>query len=801
MKLENTIIDVIDEPSGLVITTNGCIAIAFRLFQPESYSLHLTDIDDRNQKYYQAFKNLPDGSYIHKQDVYLKRKYYVENIPDNFLARAEYEHFQGREYLEHSCVIIYTLSNLESLSSQYIANPYSFRKNLHLKDKNRLSDFLEAVSASTTIIDSMRDTKTQPMSGRELKEYIKLYVNFFPASPMDRDVHFEGDITIDSLKARYYTVCDEEYLPDTTISTNVVASTLQASNSTLYMTELEKLGLHLNYNHVINQTIYIEGDRILREELSSREAQYRTNKGWDTLLEKKSEELTAMLNEVVEEKQILCRTNFSLMVFSENSEDMEIAEKKVEEWLTLSDFKFYKPSFEHLCNIHLSTVPGQEAVLDKQFLFLTTMSIALCLWVHYTSYKSDKDGVFFNDRIFQIPLKKDIWDADKKRIPARNGIVVASTGGGKSVLTLNILQQLIEQDYVAVVVEFGKSFEQLCKLYPQKSIHVDYDGKSPLGLNPFELNGNPLDDAKLEVLSEIVQRLWSQNLKEAEKITALTKIIRDYYANVYDGHSFPSFYQYVVDNFSGICKNNNIREEYFDISSFTLVCSDFLPGGRYESVCTSDGKYNFNDKSFIVFELTQIKRNVFLSSLIMTLIFDVIHDKILSDRNKRGIIIFDEYGETAQMKDEEKGISIHSSVAFCYQKIRKENGAIMTIIQTPDQLPDDEYTKSIIANTQLLYVLPTTDVVYKSVQEKFKMDNEAQINMMRSIKNNFSSRMPYSECFIRFQEQYSIVVRNELSREKFLAFQTDGEVWAEINSLSKNMTMEEAIKTYKKLHP
>lgn len=49
--------------------------------------------------------------------------------------------------------------------------------------------------------------------------------------------------------------------------------------------------------------------------------------------------------------------------------------------------------------------------------------------------------------------------------------------------------------------------------------------------------------------------------------------------------------------------------------------------------------------------------------------------------------------------------------------------------------------------------------------------------MMRSIRNDFSGERPHSECFIRFtggQGRYAVVVRNELSREKFLAFQTDG---------------------------
>ena len=45
---------------------------------------------------------------------------------------------------------------------------------------------------------------------------------------------------------------------------------------------------------------------------------------------------------------------------------------------------------------------------------------------------------------------------------------------------------------------------------------------------------------------------------------------------------------------------------------------------------------------------------------------------------------------------------IHQTVAFFYQKIRKENGAVMTIIQSPFQAAGNEYTKGIIANTQLV---------------------------------------------------------------------------------------------------
>ena len=44
-------------------------------------------------------------------------------------------------------------------------------------------------------------------------------------------------------------------------------------------------------------------------------------------------------------------------------------------------------------------------------------------------------------------------------------------------------------------------------------------------------------------------------------------------------------------------------------------------------------------KRFIVFELTQIKQDRFLSNLVMGMIFTVIQKKLLSDRRKRGVLI------------------------------------------------------------------------------------------------------------------------------------------------------------------
>ena len=72
------------------------------------------------------------------------------------------------------------------------------------------------------------------------------------------------------------------------------------------------------------------------------------------------------------------------------------------------------------------------------------------------------------DRLYRIPIKKDIWDAGKRRADARNGMIIAGSGGGKSTFAENFTYQLLEQDYTVVVVEFGKMFQPALQTLSQR---------------------------------------------------------------------------------------------------------------------------------------------------------------------------------------------------------------------------------------------------------------------------------------------------------------------------------------------
>lgn len=214
---------------------------------------------------------------------------------------------------------------------------------------------------------------------------------------------------------------------------------------------------------------------------------------------------------------------------------------------TNAGFKYYIPSYEGLYNIFIGSIIGRENNLNPDYLFLSDLHSSLCMGINYSTFRSDKEGILFNERLYQTPIRKDVWDADKKRIPARNMIIVASTGGGKSVTSLNIIQQNIEQNYKQIVVEFGKSFYQLSQLHPDRSLHIDYDGSSPLGINPFYTAGKQPDNEKIKTLVNLVLKFWRSKaiMEDTKQVVSLTKIICRYYEDIPDGHCFPDFYRYV----------------------------------------------------------------------------------------------------------------------------------------------------------------------------------------------------------------------------------------------------------------
>ena len=95
---------IVDIQDNIIFANNGNVIVCYKGYLPEIYSLSEKDFEDIHGAWFQALKTLPVGTVVHKQDIYLKKAYTAQELPNTtFLEKATHDYFKGREYIQHSC--------------------------------------------------------------------------------------------------------------------------------------------------------------------------------------------------------------------------------------------------------------------------------------------------------------------------------------------------------------------------------------------------------------------------------------------------------------------------------------------------------------------------------------------------------------------------------------------------------------------------------------------------------------------------------------------------------------------------
>ena len=414
------------------------------------------------------------------------------------------------------------------------------------------------------------------------------------------------------------------------------------------------------------------------------------------------------------------------------------------------------------------------------------------MFLNNSNYRTDSNGIIFNDREHNIPVLKDVWDEEKKRIKARNFAIFAPTGEGKSFLANNILRQYFEMDVRLVIIDLGGSYTKFASLYPEQYTVLRYESGKNLGINPFYIsNTKDITPERLEDLSVFLFELIGEGTKpKKEQSVALKKILNAYYKTTLKKHSLDSFYSYMESQREDLLTKLHIHSDYFNVEGFLHILSEYVRDGLYSFLFETieDQSYKIEDKRLIVFELDEVKDNKEILSVMLKLIKTAIQRTIWKNKKEKGIILFDEFAK--QLKFD----NVLESVEFYYQAIRKQEGAIGIILQSINQLPNNSTSASILENTQVIYSL-NNEKGYDELVKRLNLSSH-DLNQLKSIKNNLSGKRKYTEIFIKIGKE-SNIFRLEVPLEVFAAYLTDGADNDRIMSIYKEKgSMESAIKEF-----
>lgn len=785
---------IVDIQENIIFANNGNVVLCYAGNLPEIYSLSEKDFEDIHGAWFQAIKSLPTGCVVHKQDVYLKRNFSSENLPNKtFLEKATHNHFKGREYMEHKCYLFFILTNNKALNNSKYINPFKkVTKTIVPEMDDTIHSFRGAVSDSVSFINNSRKMEFTPLDSKEIQSMTNGFFNGFNEG-------FDTDIILEKKELNI----GENYFDVLSINSELCfGENVQSSKTNEHFTSddfvfhqgfIDGLGLTLNENHIVNQIIYLDDKQ-----------------KWRKILDKKIEELNKSSNFGSQNKVVLkkiqyiqdqinsddnarvIRGHLNIIYWDKEVKNLEKISSKIKTEFKELDIIPYYPRGEERKNYILNSYCCFSSNFSNDDLYVTDLKHALCLLVNNTNYKSDATGVIFNDREHNIPVLKDVWDDKKKRIKARNFAIFAPTGEGKSFLANNILRQYFESGVRLVIIDLGGSYTKFAKLYPEQYAVLRYESGKNLGINPFYISAFiDLTPERLEDLSVFLFELFASDLKVTKaQSVSVKKILRHYYKQIKTDHSLSSFYAFIEANQDSLLDKLKIHADYFNIINFLHIMSEYVGDGLYSFLfeVSEDQTYKIEDKRLIVFELDEVKDNKEILSVMLKLIKSAIQRTIWKNRAEKGIILFDEFAK--QLKFE----NVLESVEFYYQAIRKQNGAIGIILQSINQLPNNSTSASILENTQVIYSLHN-EKGYDELQKRLNLSTH-DLNQLKSIKNNLSGSRKYTEMFIKIGKE-SNIFRLEVPKEVYAAYLTDGAENEEIMKLyEKHQNMEKAITEY-----
>ena len=786
---------IIFQERNKVYSSAGTIVMGYKLDLVEIYSLGEREYDSLWDTWYKMLRDLEPGTIVLKQDFYRKAQYEGEGIADeDFLDRATRRHFEGRAYMKQDSYLFFIWTQTgKTLNPAYIKSPFKKLPTVRELEEDILANeaFEKEAQRSVDFLCAKGMIRARALEEKELWALRDSYFNGLEGDKITDTYRKEDRVYIGNKRVGIQGVTSLSQLPEE-LSNIISSPSMSSADYSFFQGFSEGLGLGLPFDHVVNQVFYMEDHQELKEALEKKKDSFFGARAFSNDNKLGHKLLNELLEKMAGDEGVkLIKAHFNVAYLAEESE-FGFAEGEVTKQLKLMGIRPYAPSGNILDSLYTFSFFGYISQLPERFRYMIDLQQACCMINQVGNYESEPEGVLFNDRVTNLPIRRDIWDDAKKRIVAKNFIVIAPTGGGKSVLCSHLLREFIKMGMNLVIHDLGDSYQKLCKFFPEDHLYIRYKEGEPLGINPFFLGEEELGSMKIGELTNFILQLWKrEETYSTEEEVAIRKILQQYYEVVKNRqkHSFPHFYKFIKQNEYKLLRKLEITEYQFELESFLHVCSEFVSGGSYDFLFEQrEQEVDLRGKRIVVFELGEAKEDPLLLSVLLRMSIEIKRKLIWEDRTQRGIIFYDEFAKFLQFP------SVLQSVKYDAQAVRKYSGAVGLVLQSINQFPENSAANEILDNISVSYILKN-DKGYAPIVKRLGLERHDE-NQLKSIRYNFSGERKYSEVFLKRGTEGN-VVRLELAPEVLAASLTEGKEHVEIMKLYQELgDMEKAIKAF-----
>ena len=812
---------------NVILTNLGDISLCYKIQLPEINTVSSNKFNALHQAMMQLFLLLPENVLLHRQDIFLWRKFDVGTLfskDKDFFETSLYNQFKEREYLEQNSYLYITLLDGFGLKRE-IRNIGLFKKVTNVANfEKKINDFVTRTEKAVALLK-----ETLPLRALTEDEIITLLDNHLNGyeynkvvSPVFKPTYKVGNKFFSCYGLDKDINQKEGYIYIAVPNESMERKSELADKYEMYESYMSKLGYALNFEHVLNTYIFYDVQSSIKKEMIGRKSKLNGVKFLGKLGNEGNEEnanrLTQFLADVEKENVKVVRTHINVSLWDYDLEKLRVKDNNIQSSFGRMGIVPSEYIYSDLPYIFISGFAGCGGYLPKDYTFISylDLSLAYCLSEGAGIFNS-KIGYYYTNRNNDIPFKLDTFvePYESKKIDNRNYFVIAPSGGGKSFASRSRLLQQYQMGFDQVVINIGGD-DKLCRvinsLHEGDALYIKYEQGQTLSINPFYVEGSISND-KIEFLINFIWLLWWSGSKDIDedpdKASILNKILLSYYDvdvasqdnkgnfslfSEREEYSVVNFYDYLISNEEKILALYRGDTSLFNLGSLILNLEKFAVGNYSKLFIRTKPAFE-QKRKYIEFELDNIKDHPFLFPIFSMLISDITFNTMWTTEGYKDFFI-----DEAWKILEKKGMS--SLLKYLYKTIRKFDGAVGIAVQQITDLSGDVIVENaILGNCSIKYILDHRNSLstIETLKEKLSL-TDTDISMLLSIKNQTKKedKIKYTEQLLVMGADFSRIVRLETSPELAVIFDSEKSRLQRFEDLYKenNNDIEKTITAY-----
>ena len=763
---------VLNGGDGVILNKRGDICVGWEVQLPPAFRCNEAGYDSLVGTLAGAIALLPDYTIVHKQDIFMRKRYHAEKS-SGFLEKAYEEHFDGREYLDHRCLLWLSFSskkNVRSGSSGLLG-----LTGPGLPSAAAIGRCLTAAEQFGAMLGgnsllSLRRLTEEDVFGADKPGLLQDYLNF-----TDGGADVLSDIQVSPRALRIgdksivcHLFADLDQLPGEVASCKRNRD-LSTENSAVMLSFLNDIGQALDCEHVVNWFCVKEPIKDIHGSLDSKRRQMQSMSARNAENRKYAEEINEYLETAAVQQMSTVRCHLSVFSVDENATTTAISKLGI---TPVRDTANAPAQF-------WTSIPGNESGLAFSEYMTMELQSGLCLNLFDGFDTGIVDGVLkMSDRIRLVPQRFDIQEKalDAGLIENYNVFLLGPSGSGKSFFMNKYLRSCYVAGQHCFLIDVGDSYRALCHIIKEESggkdgTYYTFEKGKPISFNPFRnvKRFSQVDSEAMNFLFTLMVTLWKNGKVEisssAEKYVreSISAFLRQW-DQVFDP-VFNDYFEFVRDVFGDLLKAEDAGKEYFDLKDYLISLEQFYKGGPYDYLLNSSESVNILEDRFVVFEIDHIKGDPVIYPITTLVIMDAFMEKMTSNSDFKVMCI--EEAWKAIM-----GTQMATYMLELWKTARKHRTAAMVVTQELKDITSSPIIKdSIVENSGVKILLDQTKYLNRfeelAAQLSLSEDDKGMVLSLNRLKIPGASGR---EVFFNLGNRKSFVMRLEVSPEERIAF-------------------------------